>query len=122
MLTPPIHVLALESRRRSAALAVHKTLPLPAGSLRAIAVPSCDEPLFVTSPELTLVHVALTTSFARTVHLGYEFCGTFAPDENRSFGLRSREPLTSPDKIAAYLRKVGDVRGRTPSERRFPTF
>lgn len=111
MLTPPIHVLTLESRRSSAALAIHKTLPLPAGSLRAIAVPDCDEPLFVTSPELTLVHVALTTSFAQTVHVGYEFCGTFAPDESHPFGLRNREPLTSPDRIAAYLRKIDDVRG-----------
>ncbi len=111
VLSLPVHVLALEGRRSGAALAIHKSTPLPEGSLRLVAIPGFGEPLFVTSPELTLVHAALMTSLPRTAHLGYEFCGTFAPDESRPYGSRARKPLTSPEKIASYLRKLDGIRG-----------
>ena len=110
-LSLPVHVLALENRRSGATLAIHKVRPLPAGSFRAVSLPGCAEPIFVTCPELTLVHVAGIMSFARLIHLGLEFCGTFAPDESRLYGLRTREPLTSPEKIASFVHKIEDVHG-----------
>lgn len=111
ILSLPVHVLALENRRNSTTLTIHGVRPLPPGSLRAIVLPDLREPLFVTCPELTLVHMASLASFPRTVHLGYEFCGTFAPDESRPFGVRSRRPLTSPEKIASYLSTVERMHG-----------
>lgn len=81
------------------------------GSLRAVMLPSFAEPLLVTSPELTFVHMASILSFPLAVHLGYEFCGTFAPDASRPYGVRSRKPLTSPEKIASYLDKMDRIRG-----------
>lgn len=110
-LSLPVHVLALESRRSSAALTIHKVRPLPAGSLRTVSLPGCTEPVFVTCPELTLVHVARMMSFVRLIHLGLEFCGTFAPDASRPYGLRTIEPLTSPEKIASFVSRIEDAHG-----------
>lgn len=107
----PVHVLAREGRRSSSALAIHTTQPLPAGSLRAVAFPGSSEPLFVTSPELTFVHMASLLSFPLIVHLGYEFCGTFAPDETQPFGLRNRMPLTSSTKLVSYVGEAERTRG-----------
>lgn len=60
-------------------------------------------------------HLAMSgcrcSSLPRTAHLGYEFCGTFAPDESRPYGSGARKPLTSPEKIASCLRKLDGVRG-----------
>ncbi|WP_204217296.1 hypothetical protein [Gordonibacter sp. An230] len=84
---------------------------MPEGSLRALALPGCDEPLFVTSPELTFVHMASLLGFALTVHLGYELCGTYAPDESQPFGLRSRKPLSAPEKLGSYLDRATGMRG-----------
>lgn len=111
VLSLPIHVLALESRKSGAALAIHRTQPLPEESLRAVILPGLSEPLFVTRPELTFVHMASLLSFPRAVHLGYELCGTFAPDKSQPFGVRSRRPLTSLEKIASYLDRAGGIRG-----------
>lgn len=111
ILSMPVHVLALESRKNSAALTIHRTRPLPEESLRAIILPGLREPLFVTRPELTLVQMASLLSFSRAVHLGYEFCGTFAPDESQPYGVRKRNPLTSSEKIASYLDRAEGIRG-----------
>ena len=110
--SPPLHVLALDGRRRSTPhLVVHQTHALPAGSLRAFKVPGCSEPLLVTSPELTFVHLASLFSLPRTVRVGYEWCGTYAPDESMPFGLRSRDPLTTVAKLDSFVSRIGSVRG-----------
>lgn len=111
MLSTPVHVLALEDRHPSASVAVRSMRTLPTGSLRRFTLPEHDDPLFVTCPELTLVHMAQLWCFSRTVHLGYEFCGTFAPDDSQPYGVRTRIPLTTPEKLAAYFRKAEGVRG-----------
>lgn len=111
ILTPPVHVLALEDRHPSAAMRIHPVHALPAGSVRVLALPEYHEPLFVTSPELTLIHMAQSLSFSRAVHLGYEFCGTFAPDDSQPYGMRTRALLTTPEKLAAYFEKADGVRG-----------
>lgn len=88
----PLHVMALDGRRKSTHdLVVHQSRFLPAGSLRSISIPGCDKAVFVTSPELTLVHMASLLSFPQTVHLGYEFCGTYAPDKSRPYGIRGED-------------------------------
>lgn len=112
ILSKPIHVLTLDGRRnRATDLAVHQMYVLPAQSLRATPFQSGGEAVFVTSPELTFVHMASLLSFPRLVHLGYELCGTYAPDETRPYGVRSRPPLTTPEKLEAYLDKTERVRG-----------
>ncbi len=119
-LSLPVHVLASESRRSGAALAIHRTQPLPAGSLRRVVLPGSDETAFATCPELTFVQMAPLLRFPRAVNLGYELCGTFAPDENRPYGVRSREPLTSPEKLASYLAKAGGMRGAKAARSALP--
>ena len=85
----PVHLLAHGSQRKASdILVVHQAKDLPDGSLRQIVIPGSDEPLLTTSPELTFVHMASLLSFPRTVHLGYELCGTFAPDESKPYGVR----------------------------------
>lgn len=111
-LSLPVHVLSLDGRRKSTrSLIVHQAAALPVGSLRSLSQPNGDDTLLVTSPELTFVHLASLLSFPRTVHLGYELCGTYAPDASRPFGVRERPPLTTPAKLAAYLDEIGPVRG-----------
>ena len=103
----PVHLLAHGSQRKASdILVVHQAKDLPDGSLRQIVIPGSDEPLLTTSPELTFVHMASLLSFPRTVHLGYELCGTFAPDESKPYGVRDRKPLTTPAKLASYLNKA----------------
>ena len=111
-LSLPVHVLSLDGRRKSTrSLIVHQAAALPAGSLRSLSQPDGEDTLLVTSPELTFVHLASLLSYPRTVHLGYELCGTYAPDASRPFGVRERPPLTTPAKLAAYLDEIGPVRG-----------
>lgn len=111
-LSKPIHVLATDGRKGSAPdLVVHQMRSLPAGSLRLTAIRNDSEAVLVTCPELTFVHMASLLSFPRTVHLGCELCGTYAPDMRQPFGVRSRAPLTTPEKLAAYLAKAGHVGG-----------
>lgn len=55
--------------------------------------------------------MASLLSFPRTVHLGYELCGTFAPDESKPYGVRDRKPLTTPAKLASYLNKAERMKG-----------
>lgn len=96
-LSLPIHVLSLDGRRKSTrSLIVHQAAALPAGSLRSLSQPDGEDTLLVTSPELTFVHLASLLSYPRTVHLGYELCGTYTPDASRPFGVRERPPLTTP--------------------------
>lgn len=112
----PLHVLALDGRRKSTPhFVVHQARSLPSGSFRAIALEGAEEPLFVACPELAFAHLAASLSFARAVHLGYELCGTYAPDDSRPFGVRNRSPLATPDSIAAYLDQAGAVRGAGPA-------
>lgn len=108
----PVHLLAHGSQRKASdILVVHQAKDLPDGSLRQIVIPGSDEPLLTTSPELTFVHMASLLSFPRTVHLGYELCGTFAPDESKPYGVRDRKPLTTPAKLASYLNKAERMKG-----------
>lgn len=117
----PLHVLALDGRRKSTPhFVVHQARSLPSGSFRAIALEGAAEPLFVACPELAFAHLAASLSFARAVHLGYELCGTYAPDDSRPFGVRNRSPLATPDSIAAYLDQAGAVRGAGPARVALP--
>lgn len=117
----PLHVMALDGRRKSTHdLVVHQSRFLPAGSLRSISIPGCDKAVFVTSPELTLVHMASLLSFPQTVHLGYEFCGTYAPDKSRPYGIRGRIPLATPSSIKACLLELENVRGTKTVRKALP--
>lgn len=117
----PLHVLALDGRRKSTPhFVVHQARSLPSSSFRAIALEGAEEPLFVACPELAFAHLAASLSFARAVHLGYELCGTYAPDDSRPFGVRNRSPLATPDSIAAYLDQTWAVRGAGPARVALP--
>lgn len=119
-LSLPVHVLARENRKASSALIVHRAQSLPERSLRAVFFPGFDEPVFVTCPELTFVHMASAIGFPLAVHLGYEFCGTFAPDKQHPYGIRNRPPLTNPRKLASYLDNAGYLHGAKAARRALP--
>ena len=121
MLSLPIHVLTLDDRRKGTPwLVVHQAQSLPVGSLRRVFLPNCDDEVFATSPELTFVTMASHLSFAQTVHLGYELCGTHAPDNSELYGTRDRPPLSTPTKIASFLDDLANIRGKEQAAKTLP--
>lgn len=119
-LSLPVHVLARENRKASSAIVVHRAQSLPEKSLRSVVFPGFEEPIFVTCPELTFMHMASMIDFPRAVHLGYELCGTFAPDKRRLYGIRNRDPLTNPRKLASYLDSARNLHGAKAARRALP--
>lgn len=69
--------------------------------------------LLITSPELTLVEMAADLSLPETAALISEFCGLYSPAEEAEHGMFSREPLTTLDKLAAFLETCEGTRGLT---------
>ena len=85
-LSLPLHVIALDGRRKdSQNFVVHQARALPDGSLRTVAINGSEASVFVVCPELMFVQMAASFRFARTVYLGYELCGTFAPDKGNPY-------------------------------------
>lgn len=85
-LSLPLHVIALDGRRKdSQNFVVHQARALPDGSLRTVAINGIEASVFVVCPELMFVQMAASFRFARSVYLGYELCGTFAPDKGNPY-------------------------------------
>lgn len=120
-MSAPLHVLSHDGRRgRSDNLVVHQLSEIPGGSLRRVDAPGLEGGVFVTSPELTFIQVSGMLDFPHAVHLGFELCGTYAPDESQPFGVRGRQPLTTPEKLAAFRAKAAHVRGSAQARSALP--
>ena len=100
----PVDLLygSLEARSQSRLVNAHVTAgALPVGSLVRLA-----PHVLIESPERCLAHLARTSTLLRAILRGAEMCGSYAL-VGPELTLVSREPLTSADRIKAYLAACG---------------
>ncbi len=67
--------------------------------------------LYVSSPELTFLQCASFCTLPQLVLIANAMCGTYVINETLEGGMEKREPLTSVEKISAYLHKTQNVKG-----------
>ena len=76
-----------------------------------------DTGLFVSSPEFCFLQLANQLPLVKLIELGYELCGTYSlptagdPDIPAR-GFYSRQPLTSTDRLDAFIAGMPNVKGR----------
>lgn len=73
--------------------------------------------LFISSPELTFLQMAAHLSLMHLIELGFELCGCYALLTGGRGMVTRREPLTSADKLAAYLGRFSNVKGLKKARR-----
>ena len=71
----PVHVLGADGRRSSSPYVIWHTSAREPAKSQLVQI---GDDLYVTSPELTLLHLAHRRSFAATLQLAYEFCGLYS--------------------------------------------
>lgn len=111
-LTRPLHVLVGEatSRRVSSEVVSH----VQSGPLPARAILDTQNGFCVCSPELCFVQTARSLGLAKTIELGYELCGTYDISVD---DLRECAPLTSVERLTAFVEAVGAVHGKRTAVR-----
>jgi len=133
-LRPPVHVLLdrQTGRREPAQVRQHVcSLDLPAGSFVELG-----GGLWVCSPELVFLQMASSLSLIELILLGFELCGTYSllPHEEeqghasprmddldvsdpRRRGFNNRPPLTSVERIKAFLARTPGMKGGVKAAR-----
>ena len=104
----PLHVLARPKigRHSTKRVCFHQlAAPLPRGAFLEIA-----PGVAVCSPELVLVQLAETLPMGELIALGYEFCGCYPLEANRS-GALVRAQLTTPARLSAFVNRVERMKG-----------
>lgn len=104
----PLHVLVGPKRGRHSTQRIlfHQiSAPLPSHALLEIA-----PGIAVCSPEMVFVQMAEALSVAELIALGYELCGCYPLDTERSEAL-VRAPLTTPARLSAFVDRADRVRG-----------
>ena len=99
--TKPLHVLVGDraDARAWSGVACHVwSGKIPAGSFNELY-----DVHYISSPEFTFLQMAAVLDFRDAVLLGDYLCGGFAIGENGRDYVGSREPLTDPATLAAYL-------------------
>lgn len=105
----PIHVLTDEHQRHAGPsdFVFHtRSKPLPEKSLVKIA-----DDIYSVTPELCLMQLASEIELHELIKIAYELCGTytFMPDSQCRFNCA---PVTSPRKIAMYIKRVDEIKGK----------
>ncbi len=97
-----------DSRRRVVEGAVLHSIetPLPSKSLLSIS-----EGLCLVSPEFCFVQMAQILSVGELARIAFEFCGCYVLDESRDRGMRRCQPLTSRERLLAFIEKMPPLRG-----------
>ncbi len=115
-LTAPLDLCVFRrSERRVLPLAqVHLCMPtLPAQSIARVT-----RGLYVVSPELSFLQMARVLDLFELIHLGFELCGTYAPERRGTTGLVQRNrALTSVQSIQAALGLMRGARDRAAALR-----
>lgn len=104
----PLHVLARPKigRHSTKRVCFHQlAAPLPRGAFLEIA-----PGVAVCSPELVFVQLAETLPMGELIALGYEFCGCYPLEANRS-GALVRAQLTTPARLSAFVNRVERMKG-----------
>lgn len=105
----PLHVLARPKigRHSTKRVCFHQlAAPLLRGAFLEIA-----PGVAVCSPELVFVQLAETLPMGELIALGYEFCGCYPLEANRS-GALVRAQLTTPARLSAFVNRVERMKGR----------
>lgn len=106
-LARPLHVLVSSDavRRKSREAISHvESAELPSRSIL-----DSMNGFSVCSPELCFVQMATLWELPKLVELGFELCGTYDLSNGEH---RRCAPLTSVDKLSAYVASLGTVRGK----------
>jgi len=116
-LSMPLHVLVGNSNARkvSKSLVSHVgSGQFPHGSFIRVA-----PGLITSSPELCFMQSASKLDIPRLVALGLEFCGGYRLEKKNKpgRGFRDDAPLTSAEKLTAFVTKAAGLRGRTKALR-----
>lgn len=101
-------------RRSSCGVTSHLcSSSLPPGSFVSLRMRALD--MWVTSPELTFLHLAVSLDVAGAAYVGMALCSRYRIDELDSSGVVIRgawdSPLTSVRRIGRYLSRASGVRG-----------
>lgn len=111
-LTRPLHVIVAQDslRRTSSEVVCH----VESSALPFRSVLDTQNGFWVCSPEFCFVQMASILSLVKLVELGFELCGTYdASDED----LRECAPLTTVERLRAFLETLGPVRGKKKAAR-----
>lgn len=111
-LSRPLHVIVGNSsaRRSSSEVVSHvQGSPLPAGSVLDTLNGFC-----VCSPELCFLQMASALTLPKLIELGFELCGTY---DTSNGDIRACMPLTSVDKLVAFVEHAGSAYGKTAARR-----
>lgn len=111
ILSRPVHCLCATKQKNpieSAVVLHHQRATLPSGAVRVIS--PC---VGIVSPEVALMQVAMSVSFAELVGLMCEFCGSFSIADDAPHGMFPRAPLTSVRRIRWF---ADNVRGAAGAE------
>ena len=108
-LSCPFHVLVLErsKRNRGSSFICHTiTNKIPTQS-----VVHLTEHIDIISPECCYLLAAQDMTVAELAVLATDFLGNYRLDKSAKFGLSSRDPITSKEKIASYITNISKVKG-----------
>lgn len=106
-LSTPLHVLTetADHRNPTSRLVCHtRSLPLPRGSLRRLS-----DLILIASPELCFLEMARVLPLPKLAELGCILCGGYAIGQGT--GIVTRKPLSSIQKIAAFLDRAAGEPG-----------
>lgn len=73
--------------------------------------------IFAASPELCFIQLACDLPFHELVKVGSALCSTFAVNSLCANGLARRAPITTPRRIAAFIRRNPGIRGAKAARR-----
>lgn len=105
----PLHLLVPgnSGRRQTPAVQVHQLFPeLPKGSFRTLA-----GAVRVASPELTFLLMAQCRDIQELAVIGCYLCGGFSISAEGSGYTGARDPITTPEEIAAFLALMPGAHG-----------
>ena len=118
--TAPIHIIIGNQGARRSSKIVEQHIfsrETPIGCFMNIG-----NGLMMSSPEFCFVQMADQLTLAKLIELGYELCGAYSipPKDDPSIpdrGFYKRKPLTSADKLKAFIETMSGVKGYKKAKR-----
>ena len=96
----PLHVMI--SHKSEYSTSTHFTKHVFEASCDLPCVVCVSQDVYVVSPELCLLQMAQHLDSTNLIKLGYEFCGTYMPDDTQAHGCKERPVLTTPGGIMGF--------------------
>ena len=106
VVSEPVSLIAASSRgRRNSSRARYR---MHGGTFPSHSFVKIGKGVYICSPELCFLQMALSLSFTELLLLGYEFCGCYTTHQG---GYEQRPPLSNVVRIQAYLDRAGSMHG-----------